>query len=308
MNKRIFALLLAALMLLSGCQLAQPDAREEKQRDRMVGVFITTDYLDLFDMEAYLKDHSNLLSGGTIAPEDDFTYANRIYAKHIEQISETGTFVRYIFEDLEGIVAAAYLVKPNGGVLESYWMSDVTEGICDVSLTHNSRDDGEDHSITGTIYLSPEFPDPCFYFNPIYQTEEGDVYLVAGQGMAFDSDPGINATHTLNESTTYTVNGETRSYTAESKITMKSIEPAEKIVVLFMDEESQEISRNEYAAEVLPEEITPAAGTAYLLVEEHTAQSLRRTLYQQDDRYVSVFLALENYICINQQISILWPK
>lgn len=308
MNKRIFVAVIAVCLLLSGCQLAQPDAQEEKDKDRMVGVFITTEYLDLFDMEAYLKDHSNLLSGGTIDRSEDSAYNGRIYAKYIEETNEVGTNVRYVFEDLEGILTASYLVKPHGGNLEAYWMSAVTEGICDVSIAHHARDDGEDHSISGTIYLSPEYIDPCFYFNPVYQTEDGDVYLMAGQGLSFETGFAGSSCHTLNETATYTENGTTRSYTAESKITLECAVPAKVVIVLHMDENNNILSRNEYTADELPETLTPEAGTAYLLVEEHTAQTIRRSLYQPGDDSISVFKALENQICVKSQIVVQWPE
>ena len=68
--KRILCgvLLLILGLPLSGCQLASD--RGEDSEDQLVGVFVTTEYLDLMDMDAYLNDHLNeLTDGGTITME-----------------------------------------------------------------------------------------------------------------------------------------------------------------------------------------------------------------------------------------------
>lgn len=54
-----FAILIAGTM--GGCTLAVPYAGKEGSGDRMIGAFITTEYLDLYDMESYLNDHASSL-------------------------------------------------------------------------------------------------------------------------------------------------------------------------------------------------------------------------------------------------------
>ena len=53
--KKISAILLALILLLtmSGCQLARTET--EKTKDRMVGVLITRDYLDLMIWKPILR-------------------------------------------------------------------------------------------------------------------------------------------------------------------------------------------------------------------------------------------------------------
>ena len=66
MMKRITAIILAVLML-SGCQLATEEKREDRLQDKLVGVFVTFEPLDLeFDIEGYLNDHPGVLSGGEV--------------------------------------------------------------------------------------------------------------------------------------------------------------------------------------------------------------------------------------------------
>ena len=63
MKRNLFAALITAGLLLSltGCQLAKV---ESGSQDRLVGAFITTEYLDLMDMEAYLNDHLDEVTKG----------------------------------------------------------------------------------------------------------------------------------------------------------------------------------------------------------------------------------------------------
>ena len=42
----------------SGCTLAVPEAGTDGNGDRLIGAFITSEYLDLYDMEGYLNDHA----------------------------------------------------------------------------------------------------------------------------------------------------------------------------------------------------------------------------------------------------------
>ena len=47
--KRIFIIFLTVLILLNitGCQLALEDEGDKKSKDRLIGVFVTDEYLDL---------------------------------------------------------------------------------------------------------------------------------------------------------------------------------------------------------------------------------------------------------------------
>ena len=73
MKDKIIAICLALIICLGlcGCQLALPEG-QETGRDRLIGCFITTEHLDLFDFEAYFNDNAHkLVSGGEINLEED---------------------------------------------------------------------------------------------------------------------------------------------------------------------------------------------------------------------------------------------
>ena len=308
MSKRLTALfIIVCMLLLAGCQLAKPDAQQTRNTDMLVGVFITTEYLDLHTSGETPTPFAGQIPG-LPAGSNESDSDNRIYAAYTEETTDTGTVAAYRFEGLEGILVACYLVKPEGGQLETFWRSDTTEGISDVVIAHHTKDDGEEHSITGTIYFSPEYADPCLFFNPVYQTADGDLYIVPGEGMAFDACFGGSAKHTLNGSATYMENGQSQRFASFTEITMEYVDYAKNIRIIRMNENNQILSVADYTADSCPDEINVDAETAYLLVEEYTSGGIRRTLYQPGDDYITVFKTLENKLCIKKQLKILWPQ
>ena len=69
---RTLLLILIFVLSLSGCQLARTDL--ESTGDRLVGVLVTEEYLDLFDMEAYLNDNLNVFKGDMVLDGDISDY------------------------------------------------------------------------------------------------------------------------------------------------------------------------------------------------------------------------------------------
>ena len=65
----------------SGCTLAVPDAGTDGNGDRLIGAFITSEYLDLYDMEGYLNDHaSSLVNNSSITIGNDSRYEGKLVA------------------------------------------------------------------------------------------------------------------------------------------------------------------------------------------------------------------------------------
>jgi len=69
------------LFAFSSCQLAREDMGASAGGDKLAGVFITAEYIDLFDMEGYLNDNLKSFQGGTvIAGGNTQKYQGRLYA------------------------------------------------------------------------------------------------------------------------------------------------------------------------------------------------------------------------------------
>ena len=306
MIKRVFLMIMVLALALSGCQLAKPEADTQKEKDMLVGVFITEEHLDLFNLEAYLQDNLGALSGGTVSVEDATQYSNRVWG---EMAQDYDGHSSYHFGDLEGSLLASFRITPNGKTENAYWGSEAGEGICDVSFGHFSMDEGSKLELSGTVYFSDTHPDPGLYFNPVYQTPEGDVYLLPGQGTFFGAvGTGGSAGHTMKEEASRTENGEKIVHSTEISITMECVYPARNLVILQMDESNQILRRQEIDPAEAMEELKPEPGCAYILVEEHTAGGIRRSLYQKENRYIAFFRELENRMAIKAQITVTWPE
>ena len=71
----------------SGCTLAVPDAGTDGNGDRLIGAFITSEYLDLYDMEGYLNDHAaSLMNNSSITIGNDSRYEGKLVALWIKKV------------------------------------------------------------------------------------------------------------------------------------------------------------------------------------------------------------------------------
>lgn len=303
MSKRSILWVLVLALALSGCQLAKPEAQEEAEKDMLVGVFMTQEYLDLFDFDAYFQDHAgDLLTDGAVSADHLTRYGSRIWG---ERIRGSDGHSSYHFGDLEGHILASFRILPENDPWQAYWSSEVSGALCDVSLGHHSIDNGARLELSAAVWFSDTHPDPGLYFNPIYQTPDGRVYVVSGQGMFFGEG---SATQTMTEEVTRTEQGVKTGYSTRIHIAMDTVSPARRLVLLQMDEENRVLHRLETTPGEAPRTLTPEAGCAYLLLEEHTAGGIRRSIFQKEDSGISFFRELSNGLCEKGQITLSWPE
>lgn len=301
MTKRIFTVLFAlALLLVSGCSLAKPTddtATTTPYADRLVGIFLTTEYINSFDVDAWLAENADrLVDGGTISiPKEEQT---RIYATLVDG--------NYQFEGLDGFYLATYTMAGDPDNEEtSYRTVDSSDYILDLHHGLHSTDNATTTELTGSLFVSNQVESVVFYCNPIYQTEDGKVYLVPGDG--FQSAPGL-ATYTLSDTTTATENGTTQTYTATIEIKIDCVEIAQKIVLLEMDEMNREIGRTEWIPGQMPDEFTPSAETVYLIIEEHRTDGISRSIHQNGDDPIAVFYSEDGRLCRKEYLTVQWQS
>ena len=89
---------------------------------------------------------------------------------------------------------------------ESCTGSDCGDKLADVHLSINSSDDMETVTLTGEIFTDSGSGRVTAYCNPVYQQEDGRIYLVPGEGMTADS--GGSMAFNLSESRESAVEGE----------------------------------------------------------------------------------------------------
>lgn len=254
MKKLAIALIFALALMLPGCSLLREEG-EPADADRLVGVYITENYIDSFDFEAYVQDNASSLSGsGEISREDAAKYTRRIYA----EITDGKTSF-----PIEGIAFIAARYEKDG---ESCTGSDYGDKLADVHLSINVSDDMETTVLTGKLFADSGAGHMSAYCNPVYQQADGRVYLVPGEGVSANMG---SMTHSLSESCESAKKGE-RGYGMDITLEVEGRRTSEKLAVLLYSAEGALLSRTEYAPEEMPEEIS-AEGAAWAVFEDYTA-------------------------------------
>lgn len=255
MKKLAIALIFALALMLPGCSLLREEG-EPADADRLVGVYITENYIDSFDFEAYVQDNASSLSGGSgeISREDAAKYTRRIYA----EITDGKTSF-----PIEGIAFIAARYEKDG---ESCTGSDYGDKLADVHLSINVSDDMETTVLTGKLFADSGAGHMSAYCNPVYQQADGRVYLVPGEGVSANMG---SMTHSLSESCESAKKGE-RGYGMDITLEVEGRRTSEKLAVLLYSAEGALLSRTEYAPEEMPEEIA-AEGAAWAVFEDYTA-------------------------------------
>lgn len=317
-------MLLAFLLGLGGFSLAQSGAEDVLGKDRLIGVFITTEHLDLFDMDRYFNDNiGKMTTGGDITIDGDSAkYQGRLYATlkdrshKNDDTGETVTSQQYTFEDAEGVEGVdgtsyfCYTISNKNGAYSSVSGG---EAISDGHTSISTTDNGEDISLDGTIYVAPTASNVTFYMNPVYQSTNGRVYAMSGNGISFNGNTSEGAvfSKTMDETNTVTENGETNTYSISTKISISVIYPPQRIFVLQFDSDGGILSRDEYLPGALPEAITPEQGCSYIVLETHktspeSGEVVTRSLYQANDDTLESFYCREDGICVKQYTTLHW--
>lgn len=294
MRRFKYFLLAALLLCLSGCQLAQPEA--QTQADMLVGVMLTPEPLDLFDWEGYVGDRFGQ-ADGEVSAADAADYAQRLYATRVDE-------GRWQFEGVEGFAFFAASYESESGTVSAVQ----NDGLADGSYAVHERDEGSDCDIAATLYVRPEVRF-AWYFNPVYQTESGEVYLTAGQGMSFagDNSPGMSASQTFSGTRSYTGPDGQRTDSTSCAITVEIRALPEQLRIFWMDAENRILRQESWTPDALPDSIDPG-DAAWLLVEEQSGGTVTRTLCQPGDGNLRAWTPGEMDTIQPVDIPVSWPE
>lgn len=309
MSKKIAVLVVFTLMLsLCGCQLAQEETLAQNGysvEDRMIGVFVTEEHLDLFDMEAYLEDNLNaIMKGSGEISGDTSKYSGRIYAVPSGYQEDGTPNGDYTFEGLEGYAYFVPLVEmenvkthvPNADSC----FTDIRVG------NHVKGDNVTESTVEATMYVVDDLGDYHYYLNPVYQDENGNVYLMAGTGLA-SNELGTMSQYMDSELKT-TIDGVETTQRYSVKITYQGVPRPETIVVLQMDVDSNVLSREEYQPGELPQQLDPVDGAEYIVLETHNAAGVTREIVSQEERWMHTYDPAESGVCEQQETELLWGQ
>ncbi len=277
--------------------------------DLLIGVFITTEYLDLLDMESYLEDNiGKILNSGNIIADDTSEYENRIYATLTDKSftdKETGEYIQtaeYVFEDLEGYSFYDCFIAEEGD--GQGYNTLVGNGIvCDSNVHYESGDNYENITLEGTLYVLDSTE--MLYYNPVYQGEDGSVYLMSGMGS------NSIGSYSMKGEITVTVDGETVSKKNEVIINTKQAENTQKIELIQLDKNNEIITRDTFSTEDLPQTYKPEKQAESIIIEQTNAHSydgisVKRRLVDKNEDTFEVSKAKDDFVCYTEVVEIAW--
>ena len=283
-NKLLCLLLAAVLTALTGCSLAQPEQKTAFE-DRWIGFYVVYNPPGSYDN--IFNSNPNLVEMGTTSL-DTGEYGALAIPREVlpgEEDPDTGDIV---FPGLEGYSLFIRHKQEDSGYVTAI-QSDMSPG---EGQTVHSSDEGTAESASGVIWWGPPL-DAAADFDPdasphsiwhgynVYETSDGQVYLDgtgnsyggAGSGMGFSSDAAY----------TYTENGETRKDSISVSVSVKYTPRLTALRVVEFDEDNSVVKTT---ALPLTEELpllTLESDTAFLVVEEESADGVKRTLYAAGD-------------------------
>lgn len=317
MKNKFFAFLLSASVLftLSGCQLAQDEVTSVIGNDRLIGGLVTTESLVTYDVEAYLNAHPEVLlqKDGVTIPANDAP----IYAVVENMTAENEV---YTFPGIDGIVfydLISYNAEDNAMHAVSGPNQGATDHIVGYRVENYNYETGEGTQrleIKATVSYDQTKAPEIFHLNPIYQTEDGKVYVKPG-GSGISAEAEMDGTSmTCSSSFTYEeTSTQGGTYTTSGSTVVATIQfryPAETIALVQMDQKNRELARVEFLPGEAPEELTPEGETAYLLVEHHRtgSQEIDRELVSRGEEYLYTYELQPSGFFYTQTTHVLWGE
>lgn len=308
MTKKLLCLLLMLCLLLSGCQLALEDTGA-KENDMLVGIYVTTEYVDTFDLESYLQDNPGALGDHVVIDGNDPRYTDRIYALQVQrtetnELGEPLILQDFVFPQIEGLLLGSFRL---GDEEHPHWATCGGEGFSQVHTAYATGDGTQDMKLTATLF-STGTQELVLYTNPVYQCEDGSVYMLPGMGDCLSPGCGGSIGVTLTETCTRRDEEGKKSCTTEISLTYAQAEPAECVRILYMGQDNRELHTQELNPEALPASVTPPAGTAYLIVESQAKDGTQWALYQKTDTVIRVLCPMGELFSQERQCTIQWEE
>lgn len=238
-----------------------------KQADILVGMLVTTQSL----------------------PESD---DDRLYAEYIDG--------EYVFNGVDGMQCFFTNEDNMDNAIVSHVDAAFTEKS---SKLHVIDDDRQNVELRAKLYLGTSFNDILFQ-NPVYQTESGEVYAVAGQGADYSGEEGMGGSFSLSESVKRYEDGKMMSYGTSVNIDVEVIAVPEKIIVSQFDAEGKLISSESFAPGELPDGMESSA--AYIVVGTVSQSGTKYAVFQPDDNSISALYCRADGVCVNQSCAVSW--
>ena len=260
MNKKIFIIILACVLSLTGCSLAQEEM-VSKETDRLVGVYLTTEYPV---EDEHWVDYCAFTADTEFG---EISLPKQILPAEFDP--ETKTFV---FPGLDGYALFEATVK-DGEDIYTTSQSDFMDGDFYVSCT----DFGDSFELSGTLYVGKDTADTIWKENHVYQTADGLVYL-DGSGNSYSGGESRFSSK-VEETHTTTVNGEEGSTHTKVEFAVQPIGKLQKLLVHQYNAAGERINTQELVVKAEDQSVNWLPDAAWAVVEEHFPDEVKRTAY-----------------------------
>ena len=279
--KRIFALLLAICML-SGCSLAKPG---KSGQDKLTGFFVTVSckegdtMVDIWDEEAT----------GMEMISNHYLAGQKLYARRNE-----GNPVVYEFPEGCGLSCFSYDVEENG---EITYRSDTVSPEIEVTMEYHAGTEIP-YRMYAELYGTKD-THAVIQMNPVYQTPDGEVYVLSDKPVSYDVATMDGCSNTLSQTI--------KDYGCTATLTIHQVVLPELYVVIEMDENNQPLGRYEFTPETMPGNYFPGPETAYIILESVGEENVR-SVYSPDDSIsvMNTYYPGEYGLCIKGYTTIFW--
>lgn len=256
MKKNKLVLIVLLVISLSGCQLAKKEVTKYGE-DKLIGAFITTERLGSYDIEAKLNN-KEVKNNGKI-------YAKPINETYKDENGNEKVTLNYIFEELDGISFFTPNIKEDGYTLRS--MSDTNGLVSNVNLSTNVTDNLTEYTAECTIYIKAGLKDIVFYANPVYQEDNGDVYVIQSSGFSMMSEmEGQKGSQKYEVESNSNENGKSSMEKSTVIVNYEVMYEPIKTTIHEMNKDNEVLSSTEFD-NIFPEEMKLCENTDYLIVE-----------------------------------------
>lgn len=301
-GKRLRAVpaLALSVSLLTGCRLALEEAQvQDSAEDRLVGVFVTEEYLDRGAPELTVN------SGGEIS-----------FVENRDGIEGTLIFDEHgpkdiVFDGIEGYgIYDIEVWNAEQGIYTSYAIAD--DVFSDGYWATTGNDTSEANEVEVTIYVDQDGP-AGLYFNPVYQTARGDVYMQPGTGLSWAEGVwGASSTYTMSQEWKASKNGQETAMKSDFTIHIVCADGTVSYNLLFMGEDNRvtEVMTGDELVKMWEAGqwgLAVPTETAYLILEqENGSGDTRRTICNRGEASLEFLQSEDGGYMAKRQMNILW--
>ena len=279
--KKLLAMILA-VCLLSGCSLAVRDPAGE---DILTGFFVTV------SRETEDGTAVNYWDGEAAGMEMISHYSLKGRKLYAQRTGEDP--VAYALPEGCGLSCFSYDVTENGEVTQR---NNTISPEIDVRLEYHAGTQTP-YRMEAVVYGTAD-PDLVLACNPVYQTPEGEVYVLSAEPASFSTDMVGSAW----------LGREEGERGCEYTLTIEQVVLPESYVITEMSADHRPLARNAYAPGQMPETYTPGSDAAYLILEARAGADTVRSVYSpgDDNTEMDTYYPGEYGLCIKGYTRIAW--